>query len=60
MPDPEKVATAAWEWVAKAENDLKAGAFTLRLGKRCPIDTVCFHAQQCAEDYNSPPLRGGG
>jgi hypothetical protein len=24
MPDPEKVATVVWEWVAKAENELKA------------------------------------
>jgi HEPN domain-containing protein len=46
MPDPEKVATVVSEWVAKAENDLKTAAHTLRLGKECPTDTVCFHAQQ--------------
>jgi HEPN domain-containing protein len=51
MPDPEKVATVVWEWVAKAENDLKAAAYTLRLGNACPTDTVCFHAQQVAEKY---------
>jgi len=39
------------EWVAKAENDLLAAGHTLKLGKRCPTDTVCFHAQQAAEKY---------
>jgi len=39
------------EWLAKAENDLLAATHTLKLGRRCPTDTVCFHAQQCAEKY---------
>ena len=39
------------EWVAKAENDLLTASHTLKLGRRCPTDTVCFHAQQCAEKY---------
>ncbi|MEX1205791.1 MAG: HEPN domain-containing protein [Dongiaceae bacterium] len=51
MPDPEKVAIVASEWVAKAENDLKTAAHTLKLGKDCPTDTVCFHAQQVVEKY---------
>jgi HEPN domain-containing protein len=25
---------------------------TLKLGKECPTDTVCFHAQQCVEKYH--------
>jgi HEPN domain-containing protein len=41
----------AAEWVAKAENDLKNAGHTLKLGKDCPTDTVCFHAQQCVEKY---------
>jgi len=51
MPDPERVAAVASEWVAKAENDLKSTAHLLRLGKECPNDVVCFHAQQAVEKY---------
>ncbi len=39
------------EWLAKAENDLLTATHTLKLGRRCPTDAVCFHAQQCAEKY---------
>ncbi len=39
------------EWLAKADNDLKTAVHTLTLGKDCPTDTVCFHAQQCVEKY---------
>lgn len=46
MPSPEKVAVVVSEWAAKADNDLTNAAYTLRLGKKCPTDTVCFHAQQ--------------
>lgn len=51
MPKPEHVMTVAREWVSKAENDLKNAANTLKMGDDCPTDTVCFHAQQCAEKY---------
>ena len=51
MSVPENVAAVVQEWVEKAENDLKAAAHTLRLGRDCPTDTVCFHAQQCVEKY---------
>ena len=37
--------------MAKAENDLKNAAHTVRLKTDCPTDTVCFHAQQCVEKY---------
>lgn len=30
------------QWVAKAENDLTAAAYTLRMGRASPTDTVCF------------------
>lgn len=51
MPGPEEIAAVVAEWIAKAENDLKTATFTLRLGKACPTDTVCFHAQQVVEEY---------
>jgi HEPN domain-containing protein len=60
MPDPEKVATVVSEWVAKAENDLKTAAYTLRLGKGCPTDTVCFHGQQVVEKYLKALLTAHG
>lgn len=39
------------QWVTKADNDLRNAEHTLLLGEDCPFDTVCFHAQQCAEKY---------
>lgn len=51
MPEAERAAQVAAEWVAKAEDDLKNAAHTLRLGRACPTGTVCFHAQQCVEKY---------
>ncbi len=39
------------EWVEKAEQDIINAEHTLTLENRCPFDTVCFHAQQCAEKY---------
>ena len=38
-------------WVEKAEHDLTNAEHTLTLGDDCPVDTVCFHAQQCVEKY---------
>ena len=51
MPTAEQIVTVVREWVLKADNDLKAAAHTLKLGRDCPTDTVCFHAQQCVEKY---------
>lgn len=51
MPEHDKTAAIAHEWMNKAENDLKTAAHTLKLGADCPTDTVCFHAQQCVEKY---------
>jgi HEPN domain-containing protein len=51
MPAREHVLAVAGEWAAKAENDLKNAAHTLTLGEKGPLDTVCFHAQQCVEKY---------
>lgn len=44
------------QWVQKAENDLKNAAYALRMGPDCPMDTVCFHAQQCIEKYHKAML----
>lgn len=38
-------------WIKKAENDFRNAEHTLTLEVDCPFDTVCFHAQQCAEKY---------
>ena len=51
MPAPDDVLSVAAEWVEKAEHDFKAAAHLLGMGKDCPTDTVCFHAQQTAEKY---------
>jgi HEPN domain-containing protein len=51
MQKNERANTVVLEWVEKAENDLKNAAYTLKMGKECPTDTVCFHAQQCVEKY---------
>lgn len=40
MPAPDKRAVVAREWIAKAENDLKNAAHTLKLGADCPTDTA--------------------
>lgn len=42
---------AVHQWVEKAENDLRTAEHTLTLAERCPFDTICYHAQQCAEKY---------
>jgi HEPN domain-containing protein len=51
MPQSEKSLAVVAEWVLKAENDLTNAVHTLKLGRKCPTDTVCFHAQQCVEKY---------
>jgi HEPN domain-containing protein len=38
-------------WVKKAENDLITASACLKIKPKPPIDTICFHAQQCAEKY---------
>lgn len=48
---PEAALHLARQWVVKAENDLRNAKHTLKLGETGPLDTVCFHAQQCVEKY---------
>jgi HEPN domain-containing protein len=51
MKKSEHIHRVIYEWIVKAENDFKNASFTLTMGDDCPTDTVCFHAQQCAEKY---------
>lgn len=51
MPGHDEQIAVVREWMAKAENDLRNDEHTLKLGKECPTDTVCFHAQQCVEKH---------
>ena len=39
------------EWIAKAEQDYDALKILSRQRKHRVFDTICFHAQQCAEKY---------
>ena len=38
-------------WIKKAENDLINAQNSIKIMPKPPLDTVCFHAQQCAEKY---------
>jgi len=38
-------------WIEKAENDLINAKHSINIKPKPPLDTVCFHAQQCAEKY---------
>jgi HEPN domain-containing protein len=51
MNEPPENATIVGQWVERAEHDFRNAEHTLTLEKDCPFDTVCFHAQQCAEKY---------
>ena len=56
MPASEAILTVVREWIVKADNDLTAAAQILKLGKAAPVESVCFHAQQCVEKSKG---RGG-
>lgn len=50
MSAPPELVSVVRRWLIKARNDLKNARHTLTLpDPDCPLDTVCFHAQQCAE-----------
>lgn len=38
-------------WIEKAENDLINAQNSINITPKPPLDTVCFHTQQCAEKY---------
>jgi HEPN domain-containing protein len=48
LPD---LARSVARWASKADHDFRNAEYTLTLQEECPFDTVCFHAQQCAEKY---------
>ena len=47
----ETIDAVVRQGIEKAEHDLRNAQHTLTLGEDCPFDTVCFHAQPCAEKY---------
>ena len=50
MSTPPENVEVVRHWLTKAANDLKNAEHTLTLpDPECPLDTVCFHTQQCAE-----------
>lgn len=51
MPASEAVLDVVRGWIEKAEGDLENARLVLRAGPDGPMDTVAFHAQQCAEKY---------
>ena len=51
MHENKGIFIVAREWISKAENDLKTSSYLLKMSKDCPLDAVCFHAQQCVEKY---------
>jgi len=51
MPKDEALYRIVSEWVRKAENDLISAKHLLTLRENQPTDSICFHAQQCAEKY---------
>jgi HEPN domain-containing protein len=51
MLDEPELVRLIGGWVQKAENDLTMATAALALGRQCPTDMACFHAQQCVEKY---------
>jgi HEPN domain-containing protein len=61
MPPDDAVLEVVRGWMAKAEADLQNARLVLGAGPAGPMDTVAFHAEQCAEKYLKALLcfRGG-
>lgn len=51
MPRDDTVLEVVRGWVGKAEGDRECARIVLASGPSGPMDTVAFHAQQCAEKY---------
>jgi HEPN domain-containing protein len=60
MSERHEVTTQVRGWVEKAEHDFRNAEYVLTMGDECPLDTVCFHCQQCAEKYLKSLLAYGG
>lgn len=48
------------EWIDKAEGDFRTACRELKADEWPNFDAVCFHAQQCAENYLKARLIEGG
>ena len=55
---PPEQAHLIYQWIEKAEEDYTNAEHTLTLQNNCPLSTVCFHSQQCAEKYLKALLIG--
>ena len=51
MSESPEVLREIHRWVEKSEHDFTTAEYMLTLLEGCPFDTICFHAQQCAEKY---------
>lgn len=51
MPRDDVVLEVVRGWTAKADADLANAEIVLEAGPGAPLDTVAYHAQQCAEKY---------
>lgn len=46
MTERPEVIHVVYQWIQKAESDLRNATYTLTMDdNECPFDTVCFHAQ---------------
>jgi len=59
MRSQRRIPPAVAGWLRKADDDLEAARILLNSGSGVH-DVVCFHAQQCVETANIPPLSSGG
>lgn len=49
------------EWVRVAEEDYEVAVFlTKRRGRKAPLNSICFHCQQCVEKYLKGRLEEAG
>jgi HEPN domain-containing protein len=39
------------QWIEKAEEDFRTAEYLCILKEDCPLNSVCFHSQQCVEKY---------
>ena len=48
---PDGVQLWVRKWVEKAEEDFTSAKHLLKVEENTPLETICFHAQQCVEKY---------
>lgn len=47
----DEIIAVTKEWVEKAENDFDSATILMRARTRRPLESICFHVQQCVEKY---------